>query len=234
MRFPSTVGAETFLFSDFLGAVIPEEFTGGSENSGTAAIVVAKNGGVVGLITGATSGNRSQITTGLNYLPSDGSIIGRFRVKSVTAITDRAIFVGFTDTVSTEMPIEISGTTITSTATDAVGFVYDTDATTDIWYFLAVKTDTDSAALVPVPNFFTGKLPVADVWQNFSVEITPDGDAIGSFATGDKRGLIEVARIENAVSPSVLLTPIVIAETRASAAKTVYVDYVGVLAGRED
>ena len=234
MRFPSTVGTEVFIFSDFLGAVIPEEFTGGSENSGTAAIVVAKEGGVVGLITGASDGNRSQITTGLNHLVSSGSIIGRFRVKSVTAITTRAIFVGFTDTVSLENPIEISGTTITSNATNAVGFVYDTAATTDQWYFLAVNADVDSIALVPVPNFFTGLAPVADTWQNFGVEITPDGRAIGSFGTGDKRKLVEVAWADSAVATTSLLTPTVLLETRTGGAATVYVDYMGVISGRED
>ena len=234
MRFPSTVGAEVFIFSDFLGAAIDPAFAGVAENSGTAALKVAQEGGLVELITGTTSGNRAHVSTGLNHTPSNGSIIGRFRVKSVTAVTNRAIFVGFTDSVAQEMPIEINGTTITSTATNAVGFVYDTDATTDIWYFLSVNADTDKAALVPVPNFFTGQAPVADTWQNFGIEITPDGDAIAFFGTGDKRKLVEVARIEDAVATTSLLTPIVAVETSATGARTVYVDYMGVLSGRAD
>ena len=234
MRFPSTVGAEVFVFSDFLGAAIDPAFAGVAENSGTAALKVAEEGGVVELVTGTGDGNRAHLSTGLNHVPSNGSIIGRYRVKSVTSAATRAIFVGFTDTVGQEMPIEISGTTVTTTATNAVGFVYDTDATTDIWYFLAVNADMDKGALVPVPNFFTGQVPTADVWQNFAIEITPDGDAIASFGTGDKRKLIEVARIEDAVATTSKLSPIVVVEARTAAAKTVHVDYMGVLSGRAD
>ena len=35
----------------------------------------------------------------------------------------------------------------------------------------------------------------------------------------------EVARINNAVTPSVLLTPIVLIETRTTAARSAYADY---------
>ena len=203
----------------FLGGVIPTEVTGSSENSGTAATVVGKVGGVVGLITGTSDGNRSQIVTGLNLKAEDGSLDFTALVMSLTAITVRAMFVGWTDTVSIENPIELSGVTLTSTATDAVGFVYDTAATTDVWYIQGVKADVDTALKAAVSPFTGGSLvPVAGTYQELRMITNVDG--LTSFYID---GMF-VGQVAASVTPTVLLTPTVLVETRTTAAATVYVD----------
>lgn len=226
----------TLLDDHFLGASLNPAIAGTSENSGTAAIVVAQRGGVGGLVTGTSSGNRSAFTTGLNYLVSDGSVVVQWRVKNVTAVTTRALFVGLSDTVSLENPIEISGTTFTSNATDAVGFVYDTDATTDVWYTAGVNTDSDKGGTAVTINGST-VAPTADVYENFRIEVNPEGDATLYYGkdNGDQtvQGWQQVAFIENAVASTALLTPYCLIETRTTAAATAYVDSLLITGGME-
>jgi hypothetical protein len=237
MAFPSISNGEIVLFQDdFVGAALAGEVAGQVENSGTAAIVVAQRGGAVGLVTGASDTNRVQITTGLNHLVSDGSIRVQWRVKNVTAILTRALFIGLTDTVSLENPIQLSGTTFTSNATDAVGFVFDTAATTDVWYTAGVNADTDKGGTA-VSIDGSQVAPTINVYENFAIEVTPQGDAILSYgkdnADGHSTGMREVARITAAVATTALLTPIALLETRSAAAKTAYVDSLIIMSGRQ-
>lgn len=238
MPFPITSISDQVveLYDDFLGASLNPAIAGTTENSGSAAIVVAQRGGVGGLVTGASDGNRSAFTTGLNHLVSDGSIIVQWRVKNVTSIATRALFVGLTDTVSLEMPIELSGTTFTSNATNAVGFVYDTAATTDVWYTAGVNGDSDKGGTAVSING-SNAAPVADVYENFRIEVTPEGDATLYYGqdngTETVQGWQQVAFIENAVATTGLLTPIVCLETRTGGAATAYVDALLIAGGRE-
>lgn len=231
MPIGNPVGIDTF-FDNFYGAALRGEVAGVTENSGTAAIVVGQEGGVAGLVTGATSTNRSLINMGLNWKAGSGSMYFETRVKSVTAITTRALFIGFTDTVAIENPIQLATATVTSNASDAVGFLYDTAATTAKWFMAGVKGDVDTAfSAVNLDN--VQQAPVADEWQTFGVELNSDGVAVLYFGrdNGSKYGLREVGRIANAVTPTVLLTPIVCVETRTTAAKTAYVDYFKIRGG---
>ena len=137
--------------------------------------------------------------------------------------------------MSQEMPIEVSGTTITSSASNAVGLVYDTDATTDVWYFIAVNADADSP--LTAVQFDGANIAPSLLWQNVVITVTPDGDAVlswGEDADGTNRfGTRELARLSGAVDPTVLLTPIVEIEARTTAAQTVYVDYFGLASARD-
>lgn len=239
MPFPSiSVGGQVYLYDDFLGASLNPAIAGQNENSGTSAIVVAQEGGVGGLVTGTSSGNRCQFTTGLNHLPSSGSIVIQWRAKPVTSVADVAYFYGATDTVSLEFPIEISGTTITSNATNAVGFMYDTAATTPTWRAVAVNADSDATPVVVALNGASTQLPVAGVYEQFRVEITPDGDAVFYYGQEngqeEDQGFQQVAFIANAVATTALLTPVAAIETRTTAAKTAYVDALLIQSGRED
>lgn len=219
----------TLIESDFMGAAIDPAFAGTTENSGTAALLVAKGNGVVTLVTGTTSGNRSALTSGLNQKAEDGSLVFSAIVMNLTAVTTRAVFIGLTDTVSLEMPIEISGTTLTTSATDAVGFVYDTDATTDVVYIQGVAADVDTALLTAQRQNRGGAtfVPTAGTYNEYRIEVNVDGDAY-FYIDGEYVGMQA-----NAVTPTVLLTPIVIVEARTTAAQTVYADFVSSEAGRD-
>ena len=219
----------TLIESDFMGAAIDPAFAGTTENSGTAALLVAKGNGVVTLVTGTTSGNRSALTSGLNQKAEDGSLVFSAIVMNLTSVATRATFIGLTDTVSLEMPIEISGTTLTTSATDAVGFVYDTDATTDVVYIQGVAADVDTALLSAQRQNRGGAtfVPTAGTYDEYRIEVNVDGDAY-FYINGEYVGMQA-----NAVTPTVLLTPIVIVEARTTAAQTVYADFVSCEAGRD-
>ena len=219
----------TLIESDFMGAAIDPAFAGTTENSGTAALLVAKGNGVVTLVTGTTSGNRSALTSGLNQKAEDGSLVFSAIVMNLTSVATRATFIGLTDTVSLEMPIEISGTTLTTSATDAVGFVYDTDATTDVVYIQGVAADVDTALLTAQRQNRGGAtfVPTAGTYNEYRIEVNVDGDAY-FYINGEYVGMQA-----NAVTPTVLLTPIVIVEARTTAAQTVYADFVSCEAGRD-
>lgn len=215
----SATNRELSQFDHFFGAALAGQWVGVAENSGSAAIVAGVEGGVVGLITGTTSGNRAQLVSGRNLKTVSGSITFKARVKSVTAITTRALFIGLTDSVSQENPIEIgAGDVVTSTATDAVGFVFDTDATTDKWFVAGVKNDTDTT-LTAVNINGSQVAPVADVYDDYGITVSPEGHA-EFFLNG-----VFVARIDNCVTPTVLLTPVILIETRTSGAATAYADF---------
>ena len=238
MPLPYTSLGEVIIFNDdFLGASLNPAIAGTSENSGTAAIVVGQRGGVGGLTTGATSGNRSQFTTGLNYRAADGSIVVAWRVANITATSSRSLFVGVGDSVSLKSPITLSGTTFTANDTDAVGFVFDTASTDpDYWYGVGVNNGTITGGSAIQVN---GKSvsPTAGVFENFVIEITPEGLAILSYGKDNgvdtSQGVREVARISSALRTSVNLTPVVALQTRTAGAATAYVDALYTLSSRQ-
>jgi len=223
------------LYDDFLGAALRGEYAGVTENSGTAAVVVGQEGGAATVLTGTSSGNRAHISAGLNWKAASGSIYFEARVKPITDITLRANFVGLTDTVAQENPIEYSTTTVTANATDAVGFMFDTAGTVAKWHAAWVKA---GAASTLVAGVFTHDgvqpAPVAGEYENFGVHVNTDGDTVFSYGrdTGNKYGLREVLRVSDTVTPTVLLTPHVGIETRTTAAKEAYVDYIDCEGGR--
>lgn len=140
------------------------------------------------------------------------------RVK-VSAITNVAIFMGFTDTASFEEPMSLSTTTFTTAATDAVGFLFDTAATTDTIRFHAVDSDTDNAAPVN-----TGLAFVADTYVELAVEIDTNGTARG-YVDG-----VLVATLATCISTDVALYPVLTATARSTAVRKVSVDMSNVTA----
>jgi hypothetical protein len=210
------------LKEDFLGDVIPDQFSAaqGTDGQGAIAVVVAgAEGGAVRLQSGDTvtvAESLSSLTHGLNWKSTNGLLVFEAGVTPVTSVADVCYFVGLTDTLATttlEEPITLSGTTYTTNATDAVGFVYDTNATTDVFYAKGVKADTDSAAVAL-------DLPVAGTKIHFRIEIDSAGVAL-FYVNGTLRG-----RIADAVTPTVALTPIVCVMARTTTVKPIDVDYI--------
>lgn len=217
------------LFDDFLGDIILDQYSTGADtggSGGSTAITAAVNGVLRITTDDQTTGDRIALTHQLNWQASDsGPLVLEARVKSVTAITLRAYFIGFTDvlaaTTTVENPIEMSSEAITSTATDAVGFMYDTDCTYDNWYGMGVKNGTDATALN------TGVAPAtAGTWQTLRVVVDVTGSAT-FFIDG-----VYMGAVANAVTSTTDLTPIIMVEARAAAAKVLDVDYLHVIGGR--
>lgn len=210
------------LFDDFLGDSLDARWSGaaGSDAQAVAPTISAANGGVMRMTTGDTttvSESAVSLTHGLNYKAGNGGLYLKARIKPVTSVADVAYFVGFTDTLATstlEIPITLSGTTLTTTATDAVGFVFDTAATNDYWHCQGVKADTDTALI----NTSVG--PSADTYQD--LEIVVDSSGTATFYINGA----QVASVANAVTTTVSLTPVITAMARTTTSKSLDADYI--------
>lgn len=235
-------GGTGFLVQEthFLGQAPLGDFQEVTENSGTAAVAATGvDHGVLTLTTGTSSGNRVGLYGELNWQADNGgplSMEAHFACK--TDIDAKAVFIGFTDTISIENPIEQSGTTITSNAADAAGFFYDTDSDVDNWHIAAVKANVDATPSLYRPGISggnTGFAPVADQFARFRVVISAQGHAefyMGALdaAGAAVRGMRFVGRAKNAVTATTTLVPVVLVEARENAANLGSLSYIGIRA----
>jgi len=138
----------------------------------------------------------SVICSPLVFEAEEGKLIAYWRAK-ISAITSAWFFFGFTDTLSSttlEQPFSISLTTYTSTATDAIGFLFDTSATLDTIRLVGVANDVDAT------HVDTSIAPVADTYQDFVLVVDTDGSAtgyidgvsVGTLAAGAVRPTIDL------------------------------------------
>ena len=217
------------LADDFLGDLLADEWTvvKGSDGGAADFAISAAVGGMIRATTGAGATttmavNGVQIDSGLNWTASQGDLVFDTRIK-LAAITTVAVFVGFTDRAGTlEMPINSAGSanTLTTTASDAVGLMFDTSMTDDYWWAVGVKGDTDAT------HVNTAVAPVAATWQRLRVEVDSSGNA-KMFINGSL-----VASVADAVTAATPLTPVVAGFRRAASSTTLDVDYIYVGADR--
>jgi len=219
--------SDVVLFDDFtqgLNTSIWQAVEGTDSATSAAAILSGGIGGVLRMTTGDAgtgyAADAEQITQhALMWQASNGNLAFETRIK-LSAITTCYAFLGFTDTVaaSLEAPIISAGSanTLTTNASDAVGFMFDTRMTDDTWWLTGVKGDTDATA----QN--SGFAPVADTYETLRVEVTPEGDAI-FFRNGRQVGTL----MSNALTPATDLTPVfTVSKLSVTASMTMDVDYV--------
>jgi hypothetical protein len=216
-------------FDDFLGDVVADQwnFTEGTD-SGTSDGAISELVNGVFLLTpgdsaGSVAADGAQLNSALNWKANQGNLVFQARVK-LAAITSVSCFIGLTDTKSLEQPIHSasSADTITTNATDAVGFFFDTNMTTDNWWFAGVANDVDAT------HQNMGVAPVADTYETFRIEITSDGKA-QAFRNGVSVGTL----MSGALTATVALTPVfIVRPLSAAAGKTMSVDYSYVSANR--
>ena len=184
------------------------------------AINVAAGGEVrltTGNADGAVANDGSQIVAAIPVNAALGGLWFETRLHINTAITDISVNAGFTDVTTLEEPFSISGTTITSVASDAACFVYDTAQTTDQWYACGVAGDTDATG-----NAITGTAPVADTDQTLRIEIDADGEGARFYLDGVLSGTLTA----NAVTAATSVYATVIANATTTTSKTVDIDYI--------
>jgi hypothetical protein len=219
------------LFDDFLGDVISDQWSAaqGTDGQGAiAAVVAGAAGGAVRLTSGDTvtvAESLSSLTHALNWKANQGGLVFEARVTPVSSVANVAYFIGLTDTLATttlEEPATLATATITYVAADAVGFLYDTGATTDVFYGVAVKATAGTA----FANAVVGALPVAGTAITFRIELSATG-AASFYADGVLLGTIAAA-----VTATVALTPIVSVMARTTTVKSIDVDYIEVKALR--
>lgn len=214
-------------FEDFLGDVAPSEvnYTEGTDTTTADGAIVALVNGVFRLTAGDSAGtiaaDGAQLNTELNWKANAGKLVMEARI-SIAAITTVSLFVGLTDTKALEAPFSLSGTTLTSNATDAVGFLFDTAATTDTIRLVGVKADVDATMQD------SSKVFVADTYKTLRVELNSDGAAT-FYIDGLQVGTL----MAGAITTTVALTPVfIIRPEGAVAGRTMDIDYFMVAANR--
>lgn len=209
------------LEDDFIGDTFDTNLWLGDGDSGsTAPAIVAAAGGSVDLVTGATDDEVSEFAGAIIWKPSLGGLYFETRIK-LSAITTVAACVGLFDAraYAANIPLSLSGTTFSTVPVSGAGFVFDTDATTDIWNGLGVKANVDTAAVACAA-------PVAATYETLGMAIDVDGTAY--FYQNDAL----IGSKANAVTTTTLLAPYVGAMSRTTASRTLTCDYVRVYQAR--
>lgn len=144
----------------------------------------------------------------------------------IDAITTVGFFIGLTDVLpatTLEEPFSLSGTTFTSTATDAAGILFDTAATTDTLRLVSVANDVDGT------HIDTGVAFAAATAYDIHMSLLPDGSVEffvmltdgTAFSLGTSHTLAA-----GSVRTGVNLYPIVVACARTTAVRNVTLDFV--------
>lgn len=207
---------------DFVGDVIADQWAvaKGSDAACVDFAVVAGVNGVAQATMGAGAGasmaaNGVQLHSQLSWKANSGGLVMETRVQ-LAAITNVALFVGFTDQIaSLEMPFTLGGSdALTSNATDAVGFLFDTAADTDNWWAVGVANDVDGTKVN------SGLAPTAATYDTLRVEVDTGGLAM-FWINNTKIGTMSAS-----VTPTVALTPVIAGFRRTASSTTVLADYV--------
>lgn len=223
---------KSMLFEDFRGTWLitdagPADAWSSTAGSGTgnevATTIAASINGEVTMKTASDDGAHSAngtLLTGINlgYKANQGGLVMEARLK-LDAVTAVALFVGFTDTISTtvELPIFLVAADIDSDAADACGVGFDTDGTTAQFFHGGVKAGADT---VPA---YSGGAPGVATYVTIRVEVSAAG-AVRGFINGTAIG----AAVANAVTVTTALTPCIAVANRSAAQRVMTIDYVKV------
>jgi hypothetical protein len=209
---------------DFIGDAVDARWNvveGTDSGTSGDSILAGGIGGVLRLTTGdagtGLAADMIQVTQALQWQASNGGLAIEARFK-LSAITTCYAFFGWTDLTTLEAPIEsaASGDTLTSNATDAVGFMFDTRMTTDNWWLVGVANNTDATA----QN--SGYAPVADTYEVLRIELSAAG-----VATFFRNGVQVGTAMTGAVTAATDLTPtIAVSKTSVTASMTLDCDYI--------
>ncbi len=203
---------------DFLGGAVAFSTTvnsgwrsrKGTTNTVDWTVAEVVNGACTGTIGNGTASmavSGIQLDRGLNWKANQGDLVFEAKVKMSTIATI-AVFVGLTDQVGAlEMPVNsaASADTITTNATDGVGFMFDTSMATDTWWLVGVANDVDAT----LQN--TALVPVADTYAIFRIELSTTG-----VATFYYNGTAVGTAMTGAVTATVALTPVIAAFNRTT------------------
>lgn len=171
-----------------------------ADGGGTAFAINAQANGVVRGTSDGGDGDITNLIDSVIYRASAGGpLVVEWRAKAVTSLADGENFIGITDAITDETPIQVSTADAqTDAATDAAGFCY-TGAGTANWKACSVKNGTSNTPVAC--NWGGATTPVVGTYQTFRIVINADGDA-DFYING-----IWQARIDNSVTAGTLLTP---------------------------
>ena len=209
---------QTVVFDDFVGDVLSVEWQTADTGSGSSADAVISAGanGTIVMVTGTADNGYSAISRELNFQGQLNCVMAA-RI-AVNDIADVKIEVGFTDAHDDAGAVDTLATYAT-TATDAVGWIFDTDDTA-YWQCFGVDSNTEATKIED------GLAPVAATYETLIVAVE---DTTAHFYRLDANGYqtYKSAPMTGAVTKDVSLTPWVFVQSRESSdSKTLTVDYI--------
>jgi hypothetical protein len=213
-------GRHIAFFDDFLGNIgvqpTPGPKTAGS--TGTALIEGAAGvaGGAIKLLTAATSADYTTIAVGAHWSATSDWLFYETSVK-LGQLTATTFETGMSDAISETAGLAFSDHTVasvTDVATDGFVFAYDSAAGAN-WLINTVKNGTPQA-------YNTGVAANTSSYVRLTARINVSGDI--TFFVDDTL----ITTLEDAITPTVLVTPWASIVATAAAAKNVLIDYVSV------
>lgn len=226
-------GLKSVLFEDFIGTWAigdagPADTWASTAGGGTAnqvATTVANSlNGEVTLKSASDDGNHaangSTFTgVGLPYKANQGGLAIEARLSVDDVTNGVALFIGFTDTVSStvELPIFLVTTAIDSDAANACGVGYDFDGTTKEWFHGGVKANVDTTPA------YSGSAPTDTTVVTVRAEVSAAG-AVQGFIDGTAIG----AAVAAAVTITTPLTPMIVIANRSANQCIATIDYIKV------
>ena len=209
---------QVVMFDDFLGDVLDVEWRTvdtGSGSSADAVISAGANGTIV-MVTGTADNGYSALSRELNFQGQLNCVMAaRIKVDDIAAVK---MEIGFTDAHDDAGAVNTMATYAT-TATDWVGWVFDTDDTA-YWQATGVDTNTEATKIED------GLAPVAATYETLIVALE---DTTAHFYRLDANGYqtYKSAPMTGACTKDVSLTPWVFVQSRESSdSKTLTVDYI--------
>lgn len=185
--------------------------------------------GVYRMTSSATSTQDPQAgAQSLNSPPQWKANQGRLRFSArlkIATLLGNNVFVGFTDTGGTELPVYDTGSvTLLTPAADFVGFLKGggAGAVNTTWRAVAGKANVDQVAT-------TGITPTANVYNTLEIEISQDGAKADFWIDGILKASINTA----AVTATVPLGAGVWRSNTEGAADAIDIDWVNVSAARD-
>ena len=206
------------VFDDFLGDVLDVKWRTADTGSGSSADAVISAGanGTIVMVTGTADNGYSALSRELNFQGQLNCVMAaRIKVDDIAAVK---IEVGFTDAHDDAGAVDTLATYAT-TATDWVGWIFDTDDTA-YWQATGVDSNTEATKIED------SLAPVAATYETLIVALE---DTTAHFYRLDANGYqtYRSAPMTGACTKDVSLTPWVFVQSReASDSKTLTVDYV--------
>jgi hypothetical protein len=209
---------QVVVFDDFVGDVLSVEWQTADTGSGSSADAVISAGanGEIVMVTGTADNGYSAMSRELNFQGQLNCVMAaRIKVDDIAAVK---MEVGFTDAHGDAGAVNTLAT-YSTTATDWVGWIFDTD---DTAYWQATGVDSNTEATKIEPSI----APVAATYETLIVALY---DTTATFYRLDANGYqtYKSAPMTGACSKDVSLTPWVFVQSRESSdSKSLTVDYI--------
>ena len=210
-------------FDDFTDDTLDTfKWTVNGDGGSTITIIEAPNG-EMRLTTDGTNGDIQNLFGAEIWKPSvSGTVVFEARVGLLTSIT-QGVFVGLSDdNDADEVPIDLDTGSLTTTAADAVGFVYDSQENGN-WHICSVKADADGA------QTDTGVAVTLGVYQTLRIVVETNGNC--RFFIDGKEVTASGAARSAAITTTTQYCA-AIAQLASGTASTVAIDYVFCEGGR--